>query len=249
MCGFCDGGALNWPSLPQLWFCFPFFCFLKNYAFQRVCWKLNYMHREASVFPCGLSTQHTLVTIYWAITILQVYILLLFSCPVVSDSSRPHGPHHLPEFAQVRVHFVWWCHSAISPSVALFCFHSFPASGSFPMSQLFASGDQSIGVQLQHQSFQWVFRGDSSKIDWFDLLAVHRTLKRLLQHHSSKASILWCSAFFMVQLWQPYMTTGKTITLTRQTFVGKVMPLLFNTPSRFAIAFLPRSSHSLISWL
>ena len=92
--------------------------------------------------------------------------LLLFSCPVVSDSSRPHGPHHLPEFAQVHVCFVWWCHPAISPSVALFfCFQSFPASGSFPMSQLFASGDQSIGVQLQHQSFQWVFRGDFL-LDW-----------------------------------------------------------------------------------
>ena len=85
----------------------------------------------------------------------------------------------------------------------------------------------------------------SFRIDWFELLAVQGTLKSLLQHHSSKASILQCSAFFMVQLSYPYMTTGKTI----QTFVGKVMPLLFNMLSRFVIAFLQRSKHLLISWL
>ena len=86
-------------------------------------------------------------------------------------------------------------------------------------------------------------------MDWFDLLAVQGTLKSLLQHHSSKASILRRSAFFIVQLSQPYMTTGKTIALTRRIFVGKVMPLLFNMLSRFLIAFLPRSKHLLISWL
>jgi len=89
----------------------------------------------------------------------------------------------------------------------------------------------------------------SFRMDWFDLLAVQGTLKSLLQHHSSKASILWLSAFFMVQLSNPYMTTGKTIALTRQTFVGKVMSLLFNMLSRFVIAFLPRSKCLLISWL
>ena len=87
----------------------------------------------------------------------------------------------------------------------------------------------------------------SFRIDWFDL-TVQGTLKSLLQHHSSKASVLWCSAFFMVQLSHPYMTTGKTITLTIWTFIGKVL-LLFNTLSRFVIAFLPRSKHLLISWL
>ena len=86
-------------------------------------------------------------------------------------------------------------------------------------------------------------------IDWFDLLAVQETLKSLLQHHSSKASILRRSAFFMVQLSHPYMTIGKTITLTRQTFVGKVMSLLFNMLSRLVIAFLPRSKRILILWL
>ena len=86
------------------------------------------------------------------------------------------------------------------------------------------------------------------RIDWFDLLAVQRTLKSLFQHHSSKASVLQCSAFFMVQLSYPYMTTGKTIALTRWTFVGKVMSLLFNMLSRLVIAFLPRSKRLLISW-
>ena len=89
----------------------------------------------------------------------------------------------------------------------------------------------------------------SFRIDWFDLLAVQGTLKSLLQHSSSKASILWHSAFFIVQLSHPYMTTGKTIALTRQTFVGKVRSLLFNMLFRLVITFLPRSKHLLISWL
>ena len=89
----------------------------------------------------------------------------------------------------------------------------------------------------------------SFRIDWFDLLAVQGALKSLLQHDSLKASILWCSAFFMVQLSHPYMTTGKTIALMIWTFVGQLISLLFNTLSRFVIAFLPRSKCLLISWL
>ena len=89
----------------------------------------------------------------------------------------------------------------------------------------------------------------SFRMDWLDLLAVQRTLKSLVQHHSSKASILRYSAFFTVQFSHPYMTTGKTIALTRWTFVGKVMSLLLNMPSRLVITFLPRSKHHLISWL
>ena len=89
----------------------------------------------------------------------------------------------------------------------------------------------------------------SFRMDWLDLLAVQRTLKSLLQHHSSKASILRCSAYFLVQRAHPYMTTEKTIALTRQTFVGKVLSLLFNMLSRLLITFLPRSKHLLISWL
>ena len=89
----------------------------------------------------------------------------------------------------------------------------------------------------------------SFRIDWFDLLSVQGTIKSLLQHHTSKASILLCSSFFIVQLSHPYMTTRKTIALTRWTFVGKVMSLHFNMLSRLVIAFLPRSKHLLISWL
>ena len=89
----------------------------------------------------------------------------------------------------------------------------------------------------------------SFRTDWFDLLAVQGTLKSLLQHHSSKAEILWYSALFIVQLSHPYMTTGKTIALTRRTFVGKVMSLLFNILSRLITAFLPRIKCLLISWL
>ena len=104
--------------------------------------------------------------------------------------------------------------------------------------------------QLQHQSFQWIFRLISFRIGWLHLLAVQGTLKSLLQHHSSKASILWCTAFFIVQLSHivTYLTTGKTIALTRWTFVHKVMSLLFNMLSRLVINFLPRNKHLAISW-
>ena len=100
-------------------------------------------------------------------------------------------------------------------------------------------------LQCQHQSFQCI----SFRMDWLDLLAVQGTLKSLLQHQCSKPSILLCSAFFMVQLSHPYMTTGKTIALIKQTFVGKVMSLLFNMLSRLVTAFLPKSKCLLISWL
>ena len=126
----------------------------------------------------------------------------------------------------------------------------FPVSGSFPVSQFFASGGQSFGASASASVLPMNIQ------DWFPLgwtdwifLQVQGTLKSLLQQHSSKASILWCSAFFIVQLSHPYMTTGKIIPLTRQTFVSKVMSLLFSMLSRFVIAFLPRSKHFLISWL
>ena len=118
------------------------------------------------------------------------------------------------------------------------------------MNQFFISGDKSIGASASASVLSVNIQGlISFRIDWFDLLEVQRTLKSLLQHHSSKASVLQHSAFFMVQLSHPYMTTGKPLTLTRWTFVGKVMSLLFNMLSRLVIAFLPRSKHPLISWL
>ena len=141
-----------------------------------------------------------------------------------------------------------WCHLTISSSVGSFssCPQSFPASGSFPMSRLFISGGHSFSISISPSN---EYSGlISFRIHWFDFLAVQGTLKNLLQRHSSKASILWHSVFFMVQLVHPYMTTGKTIALTVWTFVGKVNDVsAFNTLSRFVIAFLPRSKCLLIS--
>ena len=113
------------------------------------------------------------------------------------------------------------------------------------MSQFFTSGGQSIGVSASASVSEYSGL-ISFRMDWLDLLAVQRTLKSLLQHHSSKASILWHSTFFMVQLSHPYMTTGKTIGLTRQTFVSKVMSLLLYILPSLVIAFLPWSKHLLI---
>ena len=118
------------------------------------------------------------------------------------------------------------------------------------MSQFFASGGQRIGASSFNISPSNEYSGlISFRMGWLDLLAVQGTLKSLLQHDSSKASIVWYSAFFIVQLSNPYMTTGKTVALTRQNFVGKIMSLLFNILSRLVIAFLPRSKRLLISWL
>ena len=121
------------------------------------------------------------------------------------------------------------------------------------MSQLFASGHQSIGASASTtgRSFSPSNKHPgliSFRMDWLDLLAVQGTIKSLLQHYSSKVSILLCSAFFIVQLLHPHMTTGKTIALTRRTFVGKVM-FAFQYAIRLVITFLPKSKHLLISWL
>ena len=172
-----------------------------------------------------------------------------FSRSVVSDSLRPHGLQHTrppcpsptPRLHSHSCPLSGWCHPAISSSVIPFShLQSFPASGSFPVSQFFASGCQSIGVSGSTSVLPMNIQ-DGYPLGW--------TLKSLLQHHSSKALILWHSAFFIVQLSHPYMTTGKTIALTRRTFVGKVMSLFFNIPSRLVITFLPRSKRLFISWL
>ena len=158
--------------------------------------------------------------------------------------------HQLPQFTQTHVH---WVSDAIQPSHP----QSSP-SPAFSLSQhqgLFKWVCSSYQVP-KYWSFSFSISPSnefsgliSFSIDWLDLLAVQGTLKSLLQHHSSKASILWHSAFFIVQLSHPYMTTGKTIAMTRWTFVGKVMSLLFNMLSRLIITFLPRSKRLLISWL
>ena len=174
-----------------------------------------------------------------------------FSHLVISDSLWPYGLQHakppspspIPGTCSNSHPLNPWCHPNISSSVVSFssCFQSFPASGSFPVSQFFISGGQSIGVLASASVLPMNIQ------DWFPLGLTgwislqSKGLKSLLQHHSSEASVLWHSAVFMVQLSHPYTTTGKTIALTRRTFVGKVMSLLFNMLSRLVITFLPRS--------
>ena len=145
----------------------------------------------------------------------------------------------------------WWCHPVISSSVVPFssCPQPLPASESFPMSKFFASGWQSIRVSASASVLPMNIQ-DSFPLGWTSWISLQsKGLSSLLKHHSSKASILWRSAFFTVQLLHPYMTTGKTIALTSRTFVGKVMSLLLNMLSRLVITFLPRSKRLLISWL
>ena len=178
----------------------------------------------------------------------------------MSNSLWPHGLQHArlpcpstspgvyPNSCPLR----WWGHPTISSSIVPFSSHlqSFPASGSFPRSQFFASrGPKYWSFSFSISPFNEYSGLISIRMDCLDLLAVQGTLKSLLQHRSSKASILQRSVLFIVQLSHPYLTTGKTIALTRLTFVGKVMSLLFNMLSMLVIAFLPRSKHLLISWL
>ena len=153
-----------------------------------------------------------------------------FSRSVVSDSLQPHGLQHArppcpsptPGACSNSCPLSWWCHPTISSSVIPFtCLQSFPASGSFPTSQFFPSGGQSIGITASASVLPVNIQIDFFRIDWFDLLAVQGCLKSLLQHHSSKASVLGLSAFFIVQLSHLYMTTGKIIALSIQTLLAK----------------------------
>ena len=167
------------------------------------------------------------------------------------DCSTPGFPvlYQLPELAQTHV-----LSDAIQPSHPL----SSPSPPALNLSHIRVFSNESV-LHIRWPKY-WSFSLSISpsneysglifsNIDWFDLLAVHQPLKSLVQHRSSKASILWCSAFFIVQLSNPYMITGKTVALTRRTFVGKVMSLLFNMLFRLVIAFLPRSKRLSISWL
>ena len=170
--------------------------------------------------------------------------------PHESQHARPPCPSPTPGMYLNSGPLSQWCHLTISYSVVpfSFCLQSFPTWGSFQMSQLLASGGQSIGVSAS-TSVLPMNTQDWSPLGWTGWISLQSkgTPKSLLQHHSSKASILRCSAFFIVQLSQPYMTTGKIIALTRQTFVDKVMSFLFNMLSRLVITFLPRSKRLLIS--
>ena len=182
-----------------------------------------------------------------------------FSHSVVSDSLWPHEPQHArppcpspaPEVHPNPCPLSQWCHPTFLSSVIPFssCLQSFPESGYFQMSQLFASGGQSIGVSASTSVLPMNTGLISFRMDWLDPLTVQGAVKSFLQHHSSKASILQHSAFFILQLSHPHMTTRKTIALTRRTFVDKVMSLLFDMLSRLVITFLPRSKRLFISWL
>ena len=165
------------------------------------------------------------------------------------NRSTPGLPvhHQPPEFTQTHVHRVG---DAIQPS--------HPLSPPSPPAPIRVFSNESTLYMRWPNCWSFSFSISPSsehpglisfRMDWLDFLGVQGTLKSLFQHYSSKALVLWCSAFFTVQLSHPYMTTGKTIALTRQTFVGKVLSLLFNILSRFVITFLPRSKCLLISWL
>ena len=169
------------------------------------------------------------------------------------NHSRPGLPinHQLPEFTQTHVHGDG---EAIQPSHPL----SSPSPPVFVFPRIRVFSNESV-LRIRWSKY-WSFSFNTSpsnehpglmsfRIDWLDLLAIQGTLKSLLQHHSSKASILRHSAFFIVQLSHPHLTTGKTIALTSWTFVGKVVSLLFNMLSRLVITFFPRSKHLFISWL
>ena len=168
------------------------------------------------------------------------------------DCSTPGFPilHHLPEFAQTHVHRV---DDAIHHLIL--CRPLLLLPSIFSSIKVFSNELTLLHIRWpQYWSFSFSISLSneysgliSFRMDWFDLLVVQGTLKSLFQHHSSKASVLQCSVFFMVQFSHPYMTTGKTIALTRRTFVGKVISLLLNMLSRFVIALFPRSKCLLIS--
>ena len=182
-----------------------------------------------------------------------------FNCSVVSDSLWPHESQHARPPCPSPTSGVHsdsrpssqWCHPTISSSHPLLLLPPIP-----PIIRVFSNEPTLRMRWSKYWSFSLIISTSSEhpklvsvRMDWLDLFAVQGTLKSLLQHHSSKASILRHSAFFIVQLSHPYITTGKTIALTRRAFVGKVMSLLFNTLSRLVITFLPRSKRLLISWL
>ena len=209
-------------------------------------------------FICHLHYINNCQNVNWFLCGPSIDSSVQFSRSVVSDSLRPHESQHArppcpkptPGVHSNPCPSSQWCHPTISSSVVpfSFCPQSFPASGSFPTSQFFASGwaeywSFSFSISLSNEYSGLI----SFRMDWLDLPAVQGTLKSLFQHHSSKASILLHLAFCVVQISHPYMTIGKTIALTRQTFVGKVKSLAFNMLSRFFITFLPRSTGLFIS--
>ena len=186
------------------------------------------------------------------VQLLSCVWLLVIPWTAACQTSLPVCPSLSPRVCSNSCPLSRWWHPTISSSVTHFSYSQyFPASRFFPVRQIFLSGSQSIGASASASigpstEYEGLI---SFRIDWFDLLAVQGTLKRIFQDYNLKASILWCSTFFMVHLSHLCMTTGKTIVLTIWTFVGKVISLLFNMLSRVVITFLLRINHLLISWL
>ena len=198
---------------------------------------------------------HTHTQYRWAIHTQSVQ----FTCSVVSNSLQPYGLQHAQPPCPSPTPGVYPNSTikSVVPSNYLNLCHPLLLQPSVLPSIRILSNESALHIRWpKYWSFSFNISPSnehsgliSFRMDWLELLAVQGTLKSLLQHHSSKASILWHSAFFIVQLAHPYMTTGKTIALTRRTFVGKVMSLLFNMLSRLVITFLPKSKCLLISWL
>ena len=182
-----------------------------------------------------------------------------FSCSVKSDCLQPHELQHArlpcPSTTPRAYSKLMSIESMMRSNHLILCHPLLLPPSIFPSNRVFSSESVLRMRWPKYWSFSFSISPSneygliSSKMDWLNLLAIQGTLKSLLQHHSSKPSILQCSAFFMVQLSHPYMATGKTIALTRWTFVGRVMSLFFNILSKLVITFLPRSKHLLISWL
>ena len=212
--------------------------FLFHWLIDSMGMRMCFVHLYLSVIGSFPEIQQTLSVVVQLLNHVQL-------CNPM-DCSTPCFPvlHH--ELAQTQVH---WVSDAIQPShplssLSLPTFNLSQHQGLFYWVGSLHQVAEVLELQLQHQSFQWLFSTYFLQ-DWLvGFPAVQGTLQNLLQYHSSKASILWHSAFFMVQLSYPYMTTGRTIGLTMWAFVGEVMSLLFNTPSRFVIAFLPSSKAS-----
>ena len=208
------------------------------------------------IFLIPISHAKTTLSLKFSVSLLLTTGLDLLSClkaqfssvqSLGHDSLQPHGleqarlscPSPTPRACSNSCPLSWWCHPTISSSIVPFssCLQSFLTSGSFPMSQFLASGGQSVGVSASASVFPMNIKG------WFPLGLTgwislqFKGLSESFPHYSSKSSIIWCSAFFLVQLSHPYMTIGKTIDLTRQNFVGKVMSLLFNTLSSWSYRF------------
>ena len=188
-----------------------------------------------------------------------VYVISHFSCSVMSDSATPWNAACQASLSitNSRNLLKFMFIESVIPSNHLILCHPLLLPPSIFLSIKVFSNESVLHIRWpKYWSFSFSISTSneysgltSFRMDWLDLLAVQGTLKSLLQYHSSKASIIWCSDFFTVQLSHPYMTTGETIALTRQIFVGKLMSLLLNMLSRLVIAFLPRSKHVLISWL